>query len=147
MNVEREINVVVEQNPSVKKTKLMQIKRTVAKSIIKKVFLILFVSIFLFSCEKDGKDLSEKFCVNLVRNNWSWSCDKGAHWSCSCSDGFYNHRTYTCNQGDEGDIMILISGFFADGIDIENSYYRNHILHLENTYGNGSCKQQLTVSF
>ena len=77
LNVEREINVVVEQNPSVKKTKLMQIKRTVAKSIIKKVFLILFVSIFLFSCEKDGKDLSEKFCVNLVRNNWNWSCDKG----------------------------------------------------------------------
>ncbi len=76
----------------------------------------------------DGSELTEEFCINLVRSYWD--CNRGAIYDWSNESGSYGRLHYGCNQGDEGSIMSDISYFFEKGIDVEKSYYKNYILHV-----------------
>ncbi len=86
-----------------------------------------------------GKDLTVEFCIDLVRNQWD--CNMGAVFANN-----YNHIVYEygCAQGDMGKVINWINGFFEDGIDLENSYYRNYVLHLQDARNDD---KHFTVNF
>jgi hypothetical protein len=97
-----------------------------------------------FSLDKnvDGKDLTEEYCIKLVRNYWD--CNKGA-WNEYWINNHCTYQIFDCKQGDEGKILACIQDLFVRGIDVEKSYYRNYILYL--AYIDNKLLVNLTVTF
>jgi hypothetical protein len=93
----------------------------------------------------DGKDLTEEFCINLVRNYWD--CNKGASNEYHFCSGGYNYSTYACIQGDEGKLMNQIVAAFEEGILTTKSYYRNYRLNLETAGDNGCDRRIVSIAF
>lgn len=105
---------------------------------MKKLILLFLFPLLAISCSDEdnislsksvaGSDLTEEWCINLVRDHWD--CNKGALYNWENNNGTYGHSDYACMQGDEGDIMSKISSLFEQGIDVGESSYKNYILKL-----------------